>query len=78
MSETLEWFADLDWVAISEIIVIDMLLSGDNAVLIALACRNLPAKQRRLGILFGVGGRNCAAHDPDLFAVALLSLPFSN
>ena len=35
MSETLEWFADLDWVAIGEIIVIDILLGGDNALLIA-------------------------------------------
>ena len=53
MSDALEWFADLDWVAIVQIIVIDILLGGDNALLIALACRNLPAQQRRLGIFWG-------------------------
>lgn len=36
-----------------QIIWIDILLSGDNAVVIALACRSLPPKQRRLGIILG-------------------------
>jgi predicted tellurium resistance membrane protein TerC len=44
------------WVAALEIIVINILLSGDNAVVIALACRNLPRKQRKLGIFYGVIG----------------------
>ena len=35
------------------IILIDLLLAGDNALVIALAARSLPARQRRLGILFG-------------------------
>jgi len=39
--------------AIGQIIWIDLLLSGDNAVVIALACRSLPEKQKRLGIIFG-------------------------
>ena len=39
--------------AIGSVIVIDLILSGDNAVVIALACRNLPTKQRRKGIIFG-------------------------
>ena len=34
------------WLAGVEIIVINILLSGDNAVVIALACRNLPERQR--------------------------------
>lgn len=38
---------------ILKIIGIDILLSGDNAVVIALACRNLPERQRRLGIALG-------------------------
>ncbi|MBN9062932.1 MAG: hypothetical protein BGP06_17310 [Rhizobiales bacterium 65-9] len=42
-------------VSILQIVWIDLLLSGDNAVVIALACRNLPAHQRRLGILLGTG-----------------------
>ena len=42
-------------IAVVQIIWIDILLSGDNAVVIALACRSLPPKQRRLGILLGAG-----------------------
>lgn len=41
---------------ILEIIWIDILLSGDNAILIALACHKLPKKQRRWGIILGAGG----------------------
>jgi predicted tellurium resistance membrane protein TerC len=38
-----------------EIILIDLVLAGDNAVVIALAVRNLPAKQRKWGIILGAG-----------------------
>jgi len=41
---------------IFEIIWIDLLLSGDNAILIALACHKLPKQQRRWGILLGAAG----------------------
>lgn len=41
--------------AIGQIIWIDLLLSGDNAVVIALACRSLPDKQRTWGIILGAG-----------------------
>ncbi|MGB8315126.1 MAG: TerC family protein [Aestuariivirga sp.] len=41
--------------AVTQIIWIDLLLSGDNAVVIAMACRSLPEKQRRIGILLGAG-----------------------
>ena len=40
---------------ILEIIVVNIVLSGDNAVVIALACRNLPMQQRKLGIMLGTG-----------------------
>lgn len=43
------------WVAVGQIIWINILLSGDNAVVIALACRSLPPKQRFWGILLGAG-----------------------
>jgi len=43
------------WVALLQIIGIDILLSGDNAVVIALACRSLPPQQQRWGILLGTG-----------------------
>ncbi len=41
------------WFAVLQIIWIDVLLSGDNAVVIALACRKLPANQRLWGIVLG-------------------------
>src|SRR4051794_12123058 len=39
--------------ALLNIIVIDLVLSGDNAIVIGMAVRALPAQQRRLAILFG-------------------------
>ena len=44
------------WVALGQVIVIDILLGGDNAVVIALACRNLAVDQRKKGIFWGVAG----------------------
>ena len=41
------------WVAVLEIIWINVLLSGDNAIVIALACRRLPPRQRTAGIVLG-------------------------
>ena len=50
------------WVAALEIIVVNILLSGDNAVVIALACRNLPARAAALGHLLGrCSARSCCA-----------------
>lgn len=43
------------WVAALQIVFINLLLSGDNAVIIAMACRGLPAQQRRWGIVLGAG-----------------------
>ncbi len=64
------------WVAGLEIIVINILLSGDNAVVIALACRNLAPKQRTLGILWGVVGAVVLRVILTFFAVKLLQLPY--
>jgi YjbE family integral membrane protein len=64
------------WVAAMEIIVINVLLSGDNAVVIALACRNLPKRQRRLGIFWGVIGAVVLRIVLTFFAVQLLTLPY--
>jgi len=64
------------WVDVFKIIMIDLLLSGDNAVVIALACRNLPPEQRRKGILFGVGGAISLRVVLTFFAVSLLALPY--
>ena len=64
------------WLDVFKIIVIDILLSGDNAVVIALACRNLPLEQRRKGVLFGVAGAIGLRVVLTFFAVGLLSLPY--
>jgi len=64
------------WVAALEIIVVNILLSGDNAVVIALACRNLPKRQRRLGIFWGVIGAVVLRIILTFFAVQLLLLPY--
>jgi YjbE family integral membrane protein len=64
------------WVDVFKIIMIDLLLSGDNAVVIALACRNLPSEQRKKGILFGVLGAIVLRVVLTFFALSLLSLPY--
>jgi len=72
----LESFTPQFWVAAVEIIVINILLSGDNAVVIALACRNLPKRQRTLGIFWGVIGAIILRIVLTFFAVTLLQLPY--
>jgi len=64
------------WVDVFKIIVINLLLSGDNAVVIALACRNLPLELRNKGIVFGVGGAIVLRIVLTFFAVSLLALPY--
>ncbi len=44
------------WVALSQIMLVNIVLSGDNAVVIALACRNLPVQYRQPAILAGSAG----------------------
>jgi YjbE family integral membrane protein len=43
------------WLAVGQLIWINVLLSGDNAVVIAMACRGLPARQRAWGMVLGAG-----------------------
>jgi YjbE family integral membrane protein len=76
MTAVLGWIATLDWNAILQIILIDILLGGDNAVIIALACRNLPARQRRAGIVWGAAGAIVLRVILITLAVALLQVPF--
>jgi YjbE family integral membrane protein len=72
----IEFLTQISWVSVAEIIMIDLLLGGDNAVVIALACRNLPASQRRLGILWGTVGAIVLRVVLIFFALSLLKLPF--
>jgi YjbE family integral membrane protein len=64
------------WVAVGQIIMIDILLGGDNAVVIALACRKLPAKQRTQGILWGTAGAIVLRVVLIFFALTLLAIPY--
>jgi YjbE family integral membrane protein len=64
------------WVALSQIILINIVLSGDNAVVIALACRSLPAQQQKKAILFGSVGAIVLRIVLTFFAVYLLSQPY--
>lgn len=64
------------WIALSQIILINIVLSGDNAVVIALACRSLPPQQQKKAILFGSVGAIVLRVVLTFFAVYLLSLPY--
>ncbi|GGX84625.1 TerC family protein [Vogesella alkaliphila] len=64
------------WLAVLQIIAIDILLGGDNAVVIALACRKLPEEQRRRGIFWGVAGAIGLRVVLIFFALQLLALPY--
>ena len=63
-------------VQVLQIIAIDILLGGDNAVVIALACRKLPESQRNKGIAYGVIGAIALRVVLIFFALQLLALPF--
>ncbi len=75
----MEWLTELittmHWGAVAQIIMIDILLGGDNAVVIALACRNLDPHQRRQGIFWGVFGAIALRVVLITCAVYLLELP---
>ena len=64
------------WIALGQIIIIDILLGGDNAVVIALACRKLPPAQRTKGIIWGTAGAIILRVILIAFAMTLLALPF--
>lgn len=63
-------------VILLQIIVIDLLLGGDNAVVIAMACRKLPPHQRNKAIVIGTIGAIVARVVLLIVAVSLLNLPY--
>ena len=64
------------WLAVGQIIMIDVLLGGDNAVVIALACRNLPGNLRTRGIIYGTAGAIILRVILIAFALVLLAIPY--
>jgi YjbE family integral membrane protein len=64
------------WLALAEIIFINILLSGDNAVVIALAARQLPPRQQKAAILFGSIGAIVLRVVLTFVAALLLGVPY--
>ena len=64
------------WVNLMKIIWINIILSGDNAVVIALAARSLPAHQQRMAILFGSGAAVVMRIALTVVAVKLLEMSY--
>jgi YjbE family integral membrane protein len=72
----IEFLETLSWAAVFQIVLIDVLLGGDNAVVIALACRKLDHRQRLRGILWGTAGAIVLRVILIAFALTLLAVPF--
>jgi len=66
----------LFWTALLKIIGVNIILSGDNAVVIALAARSLPAHQQKKAIIWGSGAAIIMRIVLTAFAVALLQFPY--
>src|SRR5574341_2440066 len=64
------------WVGLAKIIGVNIILSGENAVVIALAARSLPPKQQKAAIFWGSGAAVVMRIILTVFAVALLTLPW--
>jgi YjbE family integral membrane protein len=64
------------WIGLLKIIGVNLILSGDNAVVIALAARSLPARQQKAAVLWGSGAAVVMRIILTIFAVALLTLPW--
>src|ERR671923_1439624 len=64
------------WIGLLKIIGVNIILSGDNAVVIALAARSLPARQQTQAVFWGAGAAVILRILLTIFAVALLTLPW--
>jgi YjbE family integral membrane protein len=64
------------WIGLVKIIWINIILSGDNAVVIALAARSLPPRQQKMAILWGSGAAVVLRIALTVVAVRLLALPY--
>ncbi len=64
------------WTALFKIAVINVVLSGDNAVVIALACRSLPQRQQKRAFVIGTGGIVVLMTALTAFAAMLMSMPY--
>ena len=72
----MDFSLQLFWIPLLKIIWINIVLSGDNAVVIALAARSLPPRQQKLAVAWGSGAAVAMRIVLTLFAVALLQLSY--
>jgi YjbE family integral membrane protein len=71
-----EIYTQVFWIGLLKIIGVNLILSGDNAVVIALAARSLPQRQQKAAVLWGSGAAVAMRIVLTIFAVALLTLPW--
>jgi YjbE family integral membrane protein len=71
-----EFYTQAFWIGLLKIIGVNLILSGDNAVVIALAARSLPQRQQKAAVLWGSGAAVAMRIVLTIFAVALLTLPW--
>jgi len=72
---TIDLLQNISWVVIIHVILIDLLLSADNALVIALACRNLDPARRQQGIVLGTAGAIVLRLALIAVAINLLTIP---
>ncbi|HEX3575885.1 MAG TPA: YjbE family putative metal transport protein [Rhodopila sp.] len=68
----MDWTQDL--VALAQVIMIDVALAGDNAIVVGLAVAGLPARQKRSAILLGIGGATVIRIAMGAVALKLLAI----
>src|SRR6476469_6412886 len=73
----MEWLQSADfWIGLLKIVWINIILSGDNAVVIALAARSLPPHQQKKAVLWGSGAAVVLRIILTVVAAKLLALPY--
>ncbi|BBW97341.1 TerC family protein [Geobacillus icigianus] len=71
----MEWVSPEFWTALLSIIIIDLLLAGDNAIVIGLAARNLPKHQQKKAVVWGTAGAVVIRALATMFVLWLLKIP---
>lgn len=71
----MEWLSLDFFIALFSIVIIDLVLAGDNAIVIGMAARNLPKKQQKQAILWGTAGAIAVRSLATIFVVWILKIP---
>lgn len=69
-------FANIEWLALAKIVLLDVILGGDNAVVIAMACASVPLAQRSKAIFWGTATAVAMRIVILVFAAFLIGIPF--